>query len=58
MKCSNQNACIARNVEELVEECGDFELKIPRMREFSSQICDNQPANLCNSLDLRNGAWL
>ena len=27
---------------------GDFELKIPRMREFSSQICDNQPANLCN----------
>ena len=26
---------------------GDFELKIPRMREFSSQICDNQPANLC-----------
>ena len=25
---------------------GDFELKIPRMREFSSQICDNQPANI------------
>ena len=27
---------------------GDFELKIPCMREFSSQICANQPANLCS----------
>ena len=37
---------------------GDFELKIPHMREFSSQICANQPANLCNNLLLSSAIGL
>ena len=29
---------------------GDFELRILRMREFSSRFLDNQPENCCSSL--------
>ena len=36
---------------------GDFELKIMRMRGFSSQFLDNQPENRCIALYYICGSW-
>ena len=38
---------IATRIHACVHFGGDFELKILRMREFSSQFLDNQPENCC-----------
>ena len=46
---------VVTNLRREFAHARNFQFKNPhqklRMREFSSQICDNQPANLCNSCD-------
>ena len=51
-QCIEVCRLVVTNFATRIRACAEFQFKIPtkseRMRGFSSQICDNQPANLCS----------